>query len=100
MGYDLMYLVFCCVELRTLLNLHDHSGSPDYSCIDVLYADTRRERELLVEYYTQRGYLLIDSRAGEGSEDRVIAQEYCKVMMVLGPGCSYDESLAMAEVRR
>ncbi len=79
--------------LRTLLNLHDHSGSPDYSCIDVLYADTRRERELLVEYYTQRGYLLIDSRAGEGSEDRVIAQEYCKVMMVLGPGCSYDESL-------
>ena len=79
--------------LRTLLNLRDHQGSRDYSCIDVLYAGTRRERELLVKYYTDRGYLLIDSLSDEGREDTVIAQEYCQVIMVLDRSMHYDESL-------
>lgn len=79
--------------LKTLLNLRDHPGSPDYSCIDVLYADTQRERELLVKYYTDKGYLLIDSLSDEGCADTVIAQEYCRVIMVLDRSVHYDESL-------
>ena len=79
--------------LRTLLNLHNHSGGTDYSCIDVLFAATRRERDILVKYYTDRGYLLIDKLSGEEREEEVIAQEYCKVIMVLDQTCRYDESL-------
>ena len=79
--------------LRTLLHLTDHPGHPDYSCIDVLYAASAQERDLLVKYYTSEGYLLINTVSEEGRGDAVIAQEYYKVIMVIEGAFHYDESL-------
>ena len=78
--------------LRTLLHLNDHAGHPDYSCVDVLFAPTEEDLRRLVRYHTDRGYQLITRLSGLEREDTVIAQEYCKVIMVLDQNCYYDES--------
>ena len=79
--------------LRTLLNLKDHAGYPDYSCIEVLYAQTPYELHLLKQYYTERGYQLLTALSANAKQNTVIAQEYDKVMMVLDDRFYYDESL-------
>jgi hypothetical protein len=78
--------------LRTLLYLKDRSGHPDYSCIDVLYADNPADLNVLIQYHTDRGYQLITKLFGREREDTVIAQEYYKVIMVLNENCYYDDS--------
>ena len=83
--------------LRTLLHLSEHPGNPDYSCIDVLYAGTTQERDLLVQHYTGKGFLLIHTLSEDGREDTVIAQEYCKVIMVIDESFYYDESLHLCQ---
>ena len=78
--------------LRTLLNLKDRSGHPDYSCVDVLYAAERAELRLITQYYRRRGYELIGPSAVREREDTVIAQEYGKVMMVMDRNYYYDDA--------
>lgn len=82
--------------LKTLLHLTDHAGHPDYSCVDVLYAETEEELNLLVKYHTDKGYKLITRLSGYEREDTVIAQEYDKVIMILGQDCYYDESFRLS----
>ena len=79
--------------LRTLLHLKDRSGCPDYSCIDVLYAEDTGELDLISGYYAGMGYDLIGSSGRSRKENTVIAQEYEKVLMVLSEEHYYDESL-------
>ena len=83
--------------LKTLLNRKDHAGHPDFSCIDVVCADTKAELDLLVRYYEDQGYLLFalrpENTRSHEQENELTAQEYYKVMMVLDRNCRYDESL-------
>ncbi len=81
--------------LRSLLNLRDHPGSPDYSCIDVLYAENQEECELLLRYYGKRKYRWLRSTARSDLQERVIAEEYNKVMYVLDEKFYYDDSLRL-----
>ena len=78
--------------LRTLLCLKDHPGHPDYGCIDVIYAADEEESSVLVRYYHSKGYKLINSRPSAGTEGKVIAQEYDKVMLVLDENYAYNDS--------
>ena len=79
--------------LRSLLNLKEQAGKPDYSCIDILYANDQDELSLISRYYQDQGYDLISAQSGHVKEDAVIAQEYNKVLMILDSGYYYDESL-------
>ena len=79
--------------LRTLLYLKDRAGNQDYSCIDILYAEDEPEMELITAYYRSRGYELLSSISGYNRENTVIAQEYDKVLMLLTPDYSYDDTL-------
>ena len=79
--------------LRTLFNLNDCFGHPDYSCIDVLYAEGEEETGLLKAYYLDAGYHIIDTSSGEESEDEMIGEEYDCVMVLMDGNFEYDESL-------
>ena len=79
--------------LRTLLNLKDHAGSPDYSCIDILYANDQDELRKIAAYYQSMGYEMIGPGAVQDSEKKIIAQEYSRVLMILGDDYYYDSSL-------
>ena len=78
--------------LRTLLHLKDRAGHPDYSCIDVLYANNASELSQMVHFYTGRGYKWIRTQAAQNSVNVVIAQEYEKVLIVLDEQYYYDEN--------
>ena len=79
--------------LRTLLHLKDHAGRPDYSCIDVLYAKDQSDQELIMQYYLSQGYEWIRTKTGRKENDRVIAQEYGKVLILMDEDYYYDEAL-------
>lgn len=78
--------------LRTLLNLNDRPGRHDYSCIDVVYAGSEEERDLIEAYYRDRGYVLVSDQNGAETEEDVIAREYDRVLMVLDDSFFYDEA--------
>lgn len=78
--------------LRTLLNLKEHPGNPDYSCITVLYAENEKEMRRIADYYHDQGYEQISDEI-PGSSSAVIAQEYGRVLMVLDDNFYYDESM-------
>ena len=78
--------------LRTLLNLKEHPGNPDYSCITVLFAENEKELSRIADYYREQGYEQISDEV-PGSSSAVIAQEYGRVLMVLDDNFYYDESL-------
>ena len=81
--------------LRTLLNLKDRPGNPDYRCVDVLYANDREECGLLTSYFRNRGYELLSTpdSAIPGAEADIIAREYDKVLIILDERYYYDEAL-------
>jgi len=79
--------------LHTLLHLKDHAGHPDYSCIDVLYADNPEELKTLTGYYTGLGYEWIRHEAVRSADNTVIAQEYASVLIVLDENYFYDDSI-------
>ena len=78
--------------LHTLFCLKDRAGTPDYSCIDIVFAGTRRELSPLIRYYTDRGYQWIRPDAGADATASVIALEYEKILLVLDEEYFYDES--------
>ena len=79
--------------LCTLLNLKDRAGRPDYSCIDILYAKDQAELTKITAYYRAKEYELITAAGTAESEKKIIAQEYGKVLMVIGDDYYYDSSL-------
>ena len=78
--------------LHTLFCLKDRAGTPDYSCIDIVFSGTRRELSPLIRYYTDRGYQWIRPDAGADATASVIALEYEKILLVLDEEYFYDES--------
>ena len=81
--------------LRTVLNLKDHPGRPDFSCIELLYANDHAELQLMTEYYKHLKYELIRSSAGLPEQDLLIAQEYEKVLIVMDDRYYYNDSFRL-----
>ena len=87
--------------LRTLLNLHNHSGGTDYSCIDVLYAGNRRDTLSIFVYYRDKGYHKITLPGGSGEigkglgADEIAGLEFDCVLMILDDRFYYDSSKAL-----
>ena len=79
--------------LRTLLNRKDHSGRPDYSCIDILYAADLSEQKRIIPYYLDQGYEWINPENSRRVNNAVIAQEYGRVLFVLNEDYYYDDTL-------
>ena len=78
--------------LRRLLHPAERSGRQDYSCIDVVYAEDQAERQLLEDYYNEKGYVLVSTDSGAQTQEDVIAREYDKVIMILDETFYYDTS--------
>ena len=78
--------------LRTILNLKDRPGRPDFSCIDLLYANNHTELQLMTDYYKHLDYELIRSSAGLPEQDMLIAQEYEKVLFVMDDRYYYNDN--------
>ena len=81
--------------LRTLFHQKDRTGHADYSCIDILYADSRREARLLAAHYFAKGYERIDVSPESFRSGKIISQEFDRVLMVLDRRFYYDESLRL-----
>ncbi len=79
--------------LRTLLYLRERAARADYSCIDVLFAETPEEQKLTEDYYREKGYVLVSRSDGAEKEVDIIAREYDRVMMILDESFYYDETL-------
>ena len=67
----------------------------DYSCIDVLYAENRRERKIIERSYTEQGYILVSAGSRGGSENDLIAREYNRVIMHLDETYYYDDTMRL-----
>ena len=79
--------------LRTLFYQKDRTGYADYSCIDVLYAASRREARLLADHYMKSGYERLDVSPGSFRSGKIISQEFDRVLMILDDRFYYDDSL-------
>ena len=79
--------------LRELFHRKDRAGHADYSCIDVLYAGSRREARLLTAHYLAMGYERIDTSAESFRSGKIISQEFDRVLMILDRRFYYDEAL-------
>ena len=79
--------------MRNVFSLKEKTEQADYSCIDVLYANNRREEQLLGDYYTALGYTRIDLSSGALPEDELVAQEYECVLIVMDNTFYYDEAM-------
>ena len=78
--------------LRTLLHLKEHAGTPDYSCIDVLYAADSQDLAPMVSYAEGKGYEWISLKTRRQAEE-IIAQEYGSVLVVMDNRFYYDDTL-------
>ena len=81
-----------CSFLKTLFHLKEAAGRPDYSCIDVLYAENTEDMQLISGYYCREGYVKITANDSLFQEAELIAQEYDYVLMILDEGFFYNES--------
>ena len=81
--------------LRTLLNLKDHPGSHDYSCINVLFAKDEAELRAMIRHFRAAGYKLIGGAGMRPGTSDGIADEYDRVMAVLGEELCYDSSMRL-----
>lgn len=81
--------------LRSLLHLTEPASGMDYSCIDVLYAENRRERKIIERSYTEQGYILVSAGSRGGSENDLIAREYNRVIMHLDETYYYDDTMRL-----
>lgn len=79
--------------LRTLFYQKDRTGYSDYSCIDVLYAASRREARLLADHYMKSGYESLDVSPESFWSGKIISQEFDRVLMILDDRFYYDDSL-------
>ena len=79
--------------LRTLLHRKDHSGRPDYSCIDVLYAADLSDLQRIIFYYQDQGYEWINPENSRRVNNTIIAQEYGRVLFVINEDYYYDDTL-------
>ena len=81
--------------LRSMLNLKDHPGTPDYSCIDVLYANDEKEAADLCSYFRAQGYETLSFSSDTEDSADPVAPEYEKVLIILGEQFFYDEDLRL-----
>lgn len=79
--------------LRSMLHLTEYPVRMDYSCIDVLYANDRKERSLIEHSFIKMGYVLVSTGSQDGSVDDIIAREYDKVIMHLDETYYYDDTM-------
>ena len=79
--------------LRTLLHRKDHSGRPDYSCIDVLYAADLSDLQRIIFYYQDQGSEWINPDNSRRVNNTVSAQEYGRVLFVINEDYYYDDTL-------
>ena len=81
--------------LRSMLNQKDHPGTPDYSCIDVLYANDEKEADELCSYFRNRGYEILSFSGSAENRSDSIVPEYEKVLIILNDQFFYDEELRL-----
>ena len=83
--------------LRNLMNRKEKAPGADYSCIDVVYAESRDSAASILLYYRDKGYQKITLPGGgpvvgEGlGEEELIGLEFDRVAMILDSRFYYDE---------
>lgn len=79
--------------LRALFHQKDRPENADYSCVDVLYAQNRKEKKLLEDFYRSKGYQVIRTNPGSSDTEDVIGEEYENVLVTLDRNYYYNESM-------
>ena len=92
--------------IERLRDLHSHNIVSDYSSVALVYANDRTEASLLLENFTQNGYVFINytsssyhsttfdcygAFSGGRNTHTVIGQEFEKVVMLLDTTFAYDQ---------
>ena len=85
--------------LKALFHQKNLPAAADYSCIDVLYANTRGEALSILDYYRNKGYQKITLPGGGGdigrglSADEIVGLEFDCVLVILDDRFYYDEDM-------
>ena len=85
--------------LKALFHQKYLPAAADYSCIDVLYGETREEALSILDYYRNRGYQKITLPGGGGdigkglSADEIVGLEFDCVIVILDDRFYYDEDM-------
>ena len=87
--------------LKALFHQKNLPAAADYSCIDVLCADTRDEVLSILDYYKSKGYQKITLPGGGGdigeglSADEIVGLEFDCVLVILDDRFYYDEDMSL-----
>ena len=82
--------------LKALFHQKNRPAAADYSCIDVLYAQTRPEALSILVYYRDKGYHKITLPGGGGAigrglnADEIVGLEFDSVLVILDDRFYYD----------
>ena len=85
--------------LKALFHQKNLPAAADYSCIDVLYGETREEALSILDYYRNRGYQKITLPGGGGdigkwlSAYEIVGLEFDCVIVILDDRFYYDEDM-------
>lgn len=76
--------------MRALFSLRDSSEGPDYSAIEILYADSEADAEALISHYQASGFEHLRLEAETAESGTLLGAEYEKVLLVMDRTYYYD----------